>query len=212
MGKQTKKRKSKKKTKSMVGWVCGFGGSVVVLYGERAVVGANRLRFGDGFEFGHQLNMQDMVGSLYANKFDYPFDKVPWASASAELLGALFLATDNFNGNRWYERNIFPGQSSMVRWRKFYFRTYDWTYMPLLSLGWGVVFAVLGKVVAVFISILVVFWGDSLGWGFWEGGRCWRRCRCGCFTCGRVWGFRWFFVYGRGLNLGLWIGSIIVLG
>lgn len=45
------------------------------------------------------------------------------------------------------QKDIFAGQSSMVRWREFYCRTYDWTYMPLLFLGWGVGFAVLGKVV-----------------------------------------------------------------
>ena len=83
------------------------------------------MRFGDGFEFGHQLNMQDVVGSLYAAKFDISFEEEPFASAAAELLGSLFLAGDNFDGNRWYKKNVFPGQSSMVRWREFYFRTYD---------------------------------------------------------------------------------------
>ena len=55
---------------------------------------ANRLRFG------HQLNMQDMVGSLYAAKFDISFEEEPWANAAAESLGSLFLAGDNFDGNR----------------------------------------------------------------------------------------------------------------
>ena len=90
--------------------------------------------------------MQDMVGSLYAAKFDPFFEEDPWASAAAELFGALFLATDNFNGNRWYEKNIFPGQSGTVRWREFYFWTYDWTYAPLLLLGWVVSLVLLGGV------------------------------------------------------------------
>ncbi len=122
-------------------------GVLLFCMGGGLLWGTNRLRFGDGFEFGHKLNMQDMYGSLYATKFDYPFEEEPFASAAAELLGALFLATDNFNGNRWYENNIFLGQSSTVRWREFYFRTYDWTYALLVLLGWGIVFVWMGEFV-----------------------------------------------------------------
>ena len=43
-------------------------------------LGTNWLRFR------YPLNMQDMVGSLYAAKFDLPFEEDPWASAAAELL------------------------------------------------------------------------------------------------------------------------------
>lgn len=141
--------------------------------------------------------MQDMHGSLHATKFDAPFEEEPWASAAAELLGALFLATDNFNGNRWYEQNIFAGQSGTVRWREFYFRTYDWTYMPLLSPGWGVGFVALGKVV-------------------------WRRLRKGrsasssfpfSLSSGDV---RWLGVLGGGSMLaalpGLWGAFVCLLG
>ena len=136
---QTKSRR-KVEFVALVGvWLFCMGGGLLW--------GTNRLRFGDGFEFGHRLNMQDMIGSLYSTKFDCPFEEEPWASAAAKLLGALFLATDNFNGNRWYENNIFAGQSGTVHWREFYFRTYDWTYMLLLLLGWGVGFMLLGKVV-----------------------------------------------------------------
>ena len=112
------------KSRRQVG-VVALVGVLLFCLGGGLLWGTNWLRFGDGFEFGHKLNMQDMHGSLYATKFDAPFEEEPWASAAAELLGALFLATDNFNGNRWYEKDIFAGQSSMVRWREFYFRTYD---------------------------------------------------------------------------------------
>ena len=139
-------REKQAKSRRQVG-VAALVGVLLFCMGGGLLWGTNRLRFGDGFEFGHKLNMQDMVGSLYATKFDAPFEEEPFASAAAELLGSLFLATDNFNGNRWYEKDIFAGQSSMVRWREFYFRTYDWTYALLVLLGWGVGFVVLGKVV-----------------------------------------------------------------
>ena len=121
----------------------GFGGLLGVLLfcmGGGLLWGTNWLRFGDGFEFGHKLNMQDMYGSLYSTKFDYPFEEEPLESAAAELFGALFLAGDGYNRSGYYEADIFAGQSRTVRWREFYFRTYDWTYMLLLLLGWGVGF------------------------------------------------------------------------
>ena len=145
---KTNKEAQERQTKSrrQVGFVA-LGGVLLFCMGGGLLWGTNRLRFGDGFEFGHKLNMQDMHGSLYSTKFDYPFEEEPWARAAAELLGALFLATDNFNGNRWYEQNIFAVQSSTVRWRDFYFRTYDWTYALLVLLGWGLGFVWMGKVV-----------------------------------------------------------------
>lgn len=133
------------------GWrKVGFVALVGVLLfclGGGLLWGTNWLRFGDSFEFGHKLNMQDMHGSLYATKFDHPFEEEPWASAAAELLGSLFLAGDGYNRSGWYQADIFAGQSGTVRWREFYFGTYDGTYMPLLFLGWIVGFVVLGKVV-----------------------------------------------------------------
>ena len=96
----------------------------------------NLKRFGDGFEFGHKLNVQYLYGSMHATRFDDPFQDEPLTGAAKELFGALFLA-NKFNGADWYQENIFPGQSPTVRWREFYFRTYDWSYLPLLLLGWA---------------------------------------------------------------------------
>ena len=96
----------------------------------------NLLRFGDGFEFGHRLNVQTLYGSVYATKFDDPYQDEPLPSAARELFGALF-QTRTLNGAGFYRRAFFPGQSSTVRWREFYFRTYDLSYVPLLLLGWG---------------------------------------------------------------------------
>jgi hypothetical protein len=95
----------------------------------------NLKRFGDGFEFGHKLNVQTLYGSMHATRFDDPFQDEPLTGAAKELFGALFLA-EKFKGGDYYQENIFPGQSPTVRWREFYFRTYDWSYLPLL-LGWA---------------------------------------------------------------------------
>lgn len=96
----------------------------------------NLQRFGDGFEFGHKLNVQTLYGSMHATRFDDPFQDEPLPGAAKELFGALFLP-GKFNGADFYQENIFPGQSPTVRWREFYFRTYDWSFLPLLLLGWG---------------------------------------------------------------------------
>lgn len=109
-----------------------LGGGVLYL--------TNLKRFGDGFEFGHKLNMQTLYGSMHATRFDDPFQAEPLPGAAKELFGTLFLAS-KFNGTNWYQERIFPGQSPTVRWREFYFRTYDWSYLPLLLLGWGTAIA-----------------------------------------------------------------------
>lgn len=97
----------------------------------------NLKRFGNGFEFGHSLNVQYLYGSMHATRFDHPFEDEPVTGATLELFGALF-AVEKFNGADWYQKNIFPGQSRTVRWREFYFRTYDRSYLPLLLLAWCV--------------------------------------------------------------------------
>ena len=38
----------------------------------------NLLRFGNGFEFGHRLNVQYLYGSLYATRFDAPYENEPF--------------------------------------------------------------------------------------------------------------------------------------
>jgi hypothetical protein len=102
----------------------------------------NLLRFGDGFEFGHRLNLQnDAPGSMYATRFGHPFQDEPLLSAGKELFGALFLARD-FNRSDYYQSHIFPGQSATTRWRKFYLSTFDMSYCVLVLVGWLVGLAV----------------------------------------------------------------------
>jgi hypothetical protein len=67
----------------------------------------NYFRFGSGFEFGHRLNLQsNLVGSMYATRFDHPFQEECLTSAARELFGALFLV-QTLNGFNWYATNIF---------------------------------------------------------------------------------------------------------
>lgn len=95
----------------------------------------NLIRFGNGFEFGHRLNVQTLYGSMYATRFDHPYQNEPLLSAGKELLGMMFFA-GAMNGSDFYCNKIFPGQSPTTRWREIYLTTYDWTYLPLL-LGGG---------------------------------------------------------------------------
>ena len=181
------------KSRRRVGFVA-LAGVLLFCFGGGLLWGTNRLRFGDGFEFGHQLNMQDMVGSLYATKFDHPFEEEPWASAAAELFGALFLAGDNYNRSGWIKRIFLRGSRRWFVGGSFIVglmiglicRCCSWAgewglrcWERLFGGGLGEE----GRRHLHFYSHCLL--GRFVGWGFWEGGRCWRRCRCLCFTCGR---------------------------
>ena len=122
--------------------------------------------------------MQDMVGSLYAAKFDISFEEDPWASAAAESLGSLFLAGDNFDGNRWYKKNVFPANRrwfvggsfifglmiELMRYCCCWAGEWDlWCWREFVWRRFG-----RGKVVGVGF-ILVVFWGCSLVFCLWMG-------------------------------------------
>ena len=88
----------------------------------------NEQRFGDGKEFGHALNLQNNIRTLYATKFDYPYQDVGLVDACKELLGAMFFASNKFDSDR-YSESIFPLQSNTVRWREMYFRTHDLSHL-----------------------------------------------------------------------------------
>jgi len=94
----------------------------------------NYLRFGNGFEFGHRLNLQDLPGSMYATRFDHPYQREPIRSATVELISLLFL-NKNMNGGIFFKRNFFDNQSETTRWREIYLTAYDVTYLPLLMSG-----------------------------------------------------------------------------
>lgn len=96
----------------------------------------NLLRFGSGFEFGHKLNLQVMMGSVYATRFDHPFASASLPEAAAELFGLLF-CKKQFNGWFWYEPNLFAGQSDTPRWREVASTTYDFLYLAVILAGWA---------------------------------------------------------------------------
>jgi hypothetical protein len=100
----------------------------------------NAERFGAPLEFGHSINLNRIDRMRFASRFGEPYSKEPLLSASFELFGALFLAGDHFNGPDWYASNIFPGQSSALRWRELYFPAYDLGTLLILTLalGWAV--------------------------------------------------------------------------
>jgi hypothetical protein len=93
----------------------------------------NYLRFGNGWEFGHRLNLSPVLPLLYSTRFDNPFGQVPVTDGARELFGALFLVKD-FNSTEWYQQGIFPGQSPVIRFRNINLTAYDLTYAFLLGL------------------------------------------------------------------------------
>ncbi len=112
---------SKLKIRYLFNFIIGifiFIGMIGMLYET------NEQRFGDGKEFGHKLNMQNNIPTMYATKFDYPYQDVKLIDACKELLGALFFAGNRFHSDS-YSESIFPLQSDTVRWRNMYFRTHD---------------------------------------------------------------------------------------
>jgi hypothetical protein len=99
---------------------------------------SNWVRFGDGFEFGHSLNIRSEsgIGTMYATRFDHPFEEAGFVEGMRELAGALFfISTERMNQEDSYRHDFFPGQSDRVRWRQFYFKVFDWTYLGLLGGG-----------------------------------------------------------------------------
>jgi hypothetical protein len=121
------------------GWGRGRSslGIVYFCFGGGLLLMSNAARFGSGFEFGHRLNLNSIDVMRYATRFDQPFRSEPISSAAVELGSSLFLVGDRFNGFHWYGSSLFPGQSSTVRWREFYFTTYDPGYALILAAVWG---------------------------------------------------------------------------
>jgi hypothetical protein len=111
-------------------------GGLLFSIGGGVLFVTNLERFGSGSEFGHRLNVQDLYGSLYATRFDHPYQHEKVLSAARELFGFMFLAKD-FNGANYYQAKIFPMQSPTVRWRHLYLTTYNLRYVALLLGGVG---------------------------------------------------------------------------
>lgn len=103
----------------------------LLLAGAATLYATNHARFGDGFSFGHELNLQYLSGSLYATRFDDPYADEPIPSAARELFGFLFRAR-GVVGSGFDGQDPFPGQSATVRWRESYLSTYDRSHLLLM--------------------------------------------------------------------------------
>lgn len=124
-------------------------GIALVLFGvgNGILYWTNRMRFGSGLEFGHQLNVQHISGSVYSTRFDYPFAREPLGSAVRELYGRLFLSR---LPRLWeyFDSGLFPGQSPTLRWREVGMSTFDRSYLTL----------VIGSVVFAGLAALRLKW------------------------------------------------------
>jgi hypothetical protein len=97
----------------------------------------NLQRFESGVEFGHELNLNEIDAMRFASRFDHPFRSEPFGSASRELFSTLFLLGNSFNGDDWYRTDFFVGQSPTVRWREFYFKTFDVSVFVVVCAAWA---------------------------------------------------------------------------
>lgn len=125
---------------SVIWWRAGGRRSIVVgallfVLGGAALYATNAARFGRGTEFGHSLNIESLPGNITATRFSYPFAHAGMIEATEELVGALFGRPEKEHKRGFYEKELAVGQSSIVRWREYYFTTYTWWWLPLLVAG-----------------------------------------------------------------------------
>ncbi|TMQ18295.1 MAG: hypothetical protein E6J90_20510 [Deltaproteobacteria bacterium] len=109
--------------------------SGLFLAGGGALYVTNLVRFGDGAEFGHRLNLEDLPGNLYATRFGYPFAAAPAGAAARELVGGMFGRPELAQRREFYDTELHAGQSEIPRWREYYVTTYTWPYLPLAVAG-----------------------------------------------------------------------------
>ncbi|RME95911.1 MAG: hypothetical protein D6766_01995 [Verrucomicrobia bacterium] len=112
-------------------------GWLVCLAAAALVPLTNWLRFGAPSEFGHRLNVQpkQLIPSLYATRFDYPFREVPWTIQARELLAWLF-GRPRLNGSDYYAQDIHRWQADVPRWRESYFTTYNEATGAAVAVAW----------------------------------------------------------------------------
>jgi hypothetical protein len=112
-----------KRWELLAGWLMFCAGGCLLF-------ATNQIRFGSGFEFGHNLNFNGFPIWFYT-RFYNPFQDEPVGSAARELFGALFCSPD-LNGFRVGMKDFIWGQSSTPRWRNFYLRTFDFSFFVIL--------------------------------------------------------------------------------
>ncbi len=111
-------------------------GPFLFLLGGGLLFLTNLKRFDDGFEFGHKLNLQNeyLLDSMYATRFDYPYQNEPFYSASQELVGMIFMGK-KFSKSGSHDTELFKGQSDTFRWRECYLPSYSLCSFGLLLGG-----------------------------------------------------------------------------
>jgi hypothetical protein len=110
-------------------WLRSFSGICLFFLGVLALLITNWVRFDSAKEFGHQLNLNAIDQMRFASRFDHPYRLEPLGPAFRELFGGLFLARSDLNATDWYRADFFAGQSATLRWREFYFTTFDLSYL-----------------------------------------------------------------------------------
>lgn len=110
-------------------------GAALFVSGAAVLYSTNAARFGDGFEFGHRLNLQSLPGNLYATRFSYPMQRASIPEAGVELAASLFDRPELRARGGFFQKNLHHGVSKKPRWREYYFTTYSWAYLPLLLAG-----------------------------------------------------------------------------
>jgi hypothetical protein len=103
----------------------------------------NKIRYGAYTEFGHSLSIHQVTPLHFSVLFDNPFGEEPLASAALELGSALF-STANLNNWDFFRRGIFRFQSPTLRFREFYFDTFE-RYTLILLVAGGVLALFLGS-------------------------------------------------------------------
>lgn len=110
-------------------------GLAVFIAGNGALYMTNKLRFGNGMEFGHHLNLQGLPANIAATRFSYPFQQATLPEASLELGGSLFDRPELSADRTFFKPDMHRGQSERVRWREYYFTTFSWPFVPVLLAG-----------------------------------------------------------------------------
>jgi hypothetical protein len=127
-----------------VGWLCAQGrrgvavavlGGALFVAGGAALYATNAARFGDGFEFGHRLNLQPLPGNMYASRFSYPMQRLSLGTAALELVTSFFDRPERHAHHSFHQKHLHRGVASVARWREYYFTTFSWWYVPVLLAG-----------------------------------------------------------------------------
>ena len=122
------------------GWkpIRSWAGPGLFCLGGALLFLSNAYRFGSGFEFGHQLNLNVHFAMMFATRFENPVLAATLSEKITELFSILFLVRDSLHCCDGYAPAILPGQAPVIRWRDVYFSTYDLTYLALILAAWSV--------------------------------------------------------------------------